>query len=78
MCIHDGIGDYSNVALASSSKGAGNGSGIGIDFLVERLEVVVNEVASYFPECSMIELHFYVVDGFCCGFCGRQNVDGYF
>ena len=51
--------------MAGSSRGAGNGSGIGIDLIVEILEVVVCGVASYLPECSMIELHFFVVDRFC-------------
>ena len=44
--------------------GAGSGSGIGIDLLVKRLEVVLSGVASYFPECSMIKVHFFVVDEF--------------
>ena len=61
-----------------SSKGAGNGGRICLGFPVERLEVVVSGVASYFPECSTIELHFFVVDGFCCGICCSQHFDEYF
>ena len=52
------------MALAESSKGAGNGSAIVLDLLVERMEVIVSRVASYFTECSIIEVHFFVVDGF--------------
>ena len=64
--------------MTGSSKGAGNGSGIGLYFLVERMDVVVSGVASYLPECSMIEVHCIEVDWFFCGGCGGQHVDGYF
>ena len=77
-CIHDGIGDQSKVAVAGSSKGAGNGSGIGLDFLVEIMEAFVSGVASYFTDSRMIEVNFFVFDGFFCGGCGGQHVDGYF
>ena len=50
MCIRDGIGDYSKVAMEGSSKGDGNIIIIGLDLLLERLEVVVSEVASYFTD----------------------------
>ena len=57
--------------MAVSSKGAGNGGSIGFGLLLDRLEVVVSGVASHFTDCSMIELHFFVVDGvffrICCG-----------
>ena len=61
--------------MVRSSKGSGNGSGIGLNFLVERLEFVVSGFASYFLECSMIELNFFVVDRFSCGGCFGRHVD---
>ena len=64
--------------MEGSSKGAGNGSGIDLDLLVQRMEFVVSVVASYFPDCSMIEVHFFIMDGFCCRGCGGRRVDGYF
>ena len=64
--------------MAISSKGAGNGSAIVLDLLVERMEVVVSGVASYFTECSIIEVHFFVVYGFFCGGYVGRHVDGYF
>ena len=66
------------MVVTGSSKGAGNGSAIFLDLLVERMEFVVSGVASYFTECSMIEVHFFVVYWFFCGGCGGQYVDGYF
>ena len=64
--------------MTGSSKGAGNRCSIGLDLVLERLEVLVSGVDSYFPGCSIIEVYLFVVDGFYCGGYGGLHVDRYF